>query len=343
MTTTSSSDKRVNRRVAIASALGAMVAPRFAFGRNGDDAEIARVRAVAKKAGLGAFDECKNDEYLALGDAPKKFQQRALEILVNLSNDYLKHFTAKGFAVKKPNGRMTVVMLANRESFVAYLGEDVPGLVGGTYNPDLNDLMIFDNRAAAANLEAQKDNTLVLTHEAVHQLTFNTGLLRRGGDAPKAIVEGIANYAELRSPNGVSPKIGDLNHRRLIALQRPMAGGQPLGRAGGSMERGGDPQRPIAGGPAGLASVEQLIRDDKRIDDPAVAQIAYSEAWLLVHYLMKTPQMLPKFRAYLTAIAPRNDAKNRMNDWTQHLGDPAATDRALVPYLAKLWAERGRR
>ena len=43
---------------------------------------------------------------------------------------------------------MTVVMLANREAFSAYLGSNQPYAVGGIYDRDTNDLHIFDNRAA---------------------------------------------------------------------------------------------------------------------------------------------------------------------------------------------------
>lgn len=309
----------ISRRAAIAAAAALLAAPRLAIGRD-DDSEIARVKQHARMARLGEFGVSKNDQYLAIGDADEKFRKRALEILTKISGDYLEHFKTKGFAVKKPSGRMTVIMLADRAAFTRFLGEDVPGLVGGVYNPDSNDLAIFDNRAAAANLEAEKDNTLVLTHEAIHQLTFNTGLLHRGGDIPKVVTEGLANYCELRSPNGKDVKIGGLNHRRLISLPRPTPGrGSPM------------------------APVEQLIRDDTRIESRETEQVAYSEAWVLVHYLMKNPRILPKFREYLAAIAGRKDAKSRLEDWSKHLGDPAATDRALVQYLADLWAERGRR
>ena len=304
-----STNAAITRRAVIAGTIGVLVAPRFSFGQGADAAEIARVQKIAKKAGLGAFGDNKNDQYLALGDAPESFRRRALEILDGLARDYLKYFTNKGFAVNKPAGRMTTIVLANRRAFSAYLGEDVPGLVGGIYDPDANDLVLFDNQAVAGNLQAQKDNTLVLTHEATHQLTFSTGLLRRGGDVPKVIAEGLANYVEVRSPNGRDPKIGDVNLRRLAAFAGP--------------------------GRAVVAPIAELVRDDARLNAPAIQQLAYSEAWLLVHFLMKTPRMLLKFQAYLKAIAPRNNPLRRMDDWVAHFGNPKATDRDLAVYLQR--------
>ncbi len=309
MRETSPTDFAMSRRAILAGTLGALVAPGASFGQGADVAEIARVQEIAQKAGLGKFGENKNDQYLALGDAPESFRKRALEILDGLARDYLKYFTAKGFAVKKPVGRMTIIVMADRKAFSTYLGEDVPGLVGGIYDPDANDLLLFDNRAVAGNPQAQKDNTLVLTHEATHQLTFSTGLLRRGGDVPKVIAEGLANYVEVRSPNGVDTPIGDVNLRRLAAFAGP--------------------------GRAVVAPIDVLIRDDARIQAPATQQLAYSEAWLLVHFLMKTAKMLPKFQAYLKTIAKRDDPNLRVADWTAHFGNSKVTDRDLAAYLQR--------
>jgi hypothetical protein len=158
----------------------------------------------------------------------------------------------------------------------------------------------------------------VLFHEATHQLTFNTGLLNRRGDVPLAIAEGLGTYGEVRSPNGKA-KIGDVNRDRLRGL----------------MTRGATPAK------SPMAPMESLIADDDRMEAPETQQIAYSECWLLVHYLMKTPSRLPGFRAYLKAIWGRKDASRRMDDWKRHLGDPAALDRDLAAYLRKLDNRRG--
>ena len=304
----------MNRRMLLAMTAGASLSPRLGFAfapDDADEAEVARVRAQAKKVGLGELGVSRNDEYLAIGDAPASFRETALRLLNGLARDYLDHFKFKGFDVKAPKGRMTLVILADRREFAAYLETGPDGLVGGTYDPAANDLMFFDNRAEGGGLEAEKNNTLVLFHEATHQLTFNTGLLVRGGDIPLAIAEGLANYAEVRSPSGQT-KIGAVNYRRLAGLF---------------------PQGPNA--PAALPPIASLIADDDRLLNDATKQVGYSEAWLLVHFLMKNRAATPKFKAYLEAIAGRTDPSHRMDDWKASFGDPAVMDRSLAAYLRR--------
>ena len=135
--------------------------------------------------GLGEFGVSRND--VVPGHRRTRgasFRTTALRLLNGLARDYLTHFKSRGFAVEEPKGRMTLVVLADRREFAAYLETDPDGLVGGTYDPAANDLMFFDNRAEGGGLEAEKNNTLVLFHEATHQLTFNTGLLTRGRRHP---------------------------------------------------------------------------------------------------------------------------------------------------------------
>ena len=307
-------DKRTfNRRMLLASAASVMAWPLIGFA-NGDpdDAEIARVRDHAKKAGLGAFQVSSNDQYLAIGDAPDRFREEAMRILSGLEKDFLAHFKSRKFEVERPKGKMSLVILADRGAFGAYLGEEPEGLVSGNYDPVNNDLTFFDNRGAGGVPDAEKDNTLVLFHEATHQLTFNTGLLERGGDIPLAIAEGLACYAEVRSPNGKS-KIGDLNLRRLAVLR-------PRGQRA----------------PVTLATVSTLIGSDDRLTADATKQVGYSEAWLLVHYLMRTPRLQLRFQAYLKTIKERKDGSHRLEDWRKHFGDPAVLDQELAAYLRKL-------
>ncbi len=305
----------ISRRTLLSAAAALFASPAIAFGRDdSEDAEVARVRGRAKSAGLGEFRVSRNEQYLAIGNAPDDFRGEALKILSGLARDYLAHFTSRKFDVQRPAGRMTLVILADRSSFGAYLGTEPDGLVGGVYDPDANDLAFFDNRANGGPPGAEKDNTLVLIHEATHQLTFNTGLLNRKADIPLAIAEGLANYAEVRSPSGKPSRIGDVNARRLLGL------------------RSRDPRTPLK-----LPPVESLIRDDDRLRADDTRQVGYSEAWLLAHSLMQIPKLQPKFKAYLKAMQQRADASHRIEDWREHLGEPASMDRDLASHLQKMW------
>ncbi|MDB5350289.1 MAG: hypothetical protein JWN86_1536 [Planctomycetota bacterium] len=307
------------RRSLLVSAATIACMPNLSVARDdADDREITAVRDKAKAAGLGELGVSRNEQYLAIGDAPEGFRGRALEILVGLAKDYLKHLKDKEFRVEKPSGRMTVVALSGRAAFEAFEGGNPGPIVGGYYDVATNRLVMFDNRDTTGDPNAERRNTVVLFHEATHQLTFNTGLLDREGDIPLAIAEGIANYGEARTPNGRTP-FGAVNRDRLDGLTQP-----------GAKKRLRVVLRPVA----------DWIKNDDALDDrlqpDRSLQIGYSECWLLVHYLMKTPSRLPGFRAYLEAIRARKDASKRMDDWTAHLGDPAKFDKDLAAYLRKL-------
>ena len=120
------------------------------FAQVSDEAEVAAVRDDARKAGLPDLRVSRNDSYLAVGDAPQAFQHRALEILLGLSRDFLRHFTDKGFRVEKPSARMTVIVLSGRPAFDAYLGAPQDKAVCGVYDLGTSRLIMFDNATRPA-------------------------------------------------------------------------------------------------------------------------------------------------------------------------------------------------
>ena len=263
--------------------------------------EIADVATLAKKAGLGAFRHGGTAHYLGLGDASERFRAKALLICEGLARDYLEHFRHKGFAVERPARRLTVILLADAASFARFLGEEPGRAVGGQYDLETNRLVSFDNRPAdRANVDrAERANLVALVHEATHQLTFNTGLLRRAGDVPRCISEGLAMYAEVRRPSGRSMP-GQPNPGRVEALA--------LARTQG-----------VAWLPVAKLLTEDPLLEGDSGDD--AQQAAYGQSWLLVHDLMQTPGRLAGFRDYLVAIKVCADASHRLDDARAHLGD----------------------
>ncbi len=286
-----------------------------------DAAERDAVAEKAQKTGLGAFQVNTTTHYLGLGDAPASFRSKALQICEGLARDYLQSFQAKGFAVERPPGRMTVILLADREAFARFTGEAQGPAVGGQYEVDSNRLVIFDNREVGPGdpAIAERANLVSLVHEATHQLTFNTGLLRREGDVPDSISEGLAMYAEVRRPSGHTP-LGQPNPRRVEELARFWENGKRW--------------RPLA----------KLIGDDgpfRSPDDEAAQHVAYAQSWLMVDTLMKSAERLPAFRGYLKAIGPRTDSRQRVDDARAHLGDLDALDAESRRKATKLLGRRG--
>jgi uncharacterized protein DUF1570 len=282
-----------------------------------DDAMQAEIEDRGKRAGLPAFRASRTASYLGVGDAPDLFRTAALQTCETLALDYLDHFKALGFPVKAPAQRLVVVTLADRRSFLAFLGKDLSANVIGIYSRGANLLMVYDNRAGNERDRVTRGrffNHVSLAHEAMHQLTFNTGLLNRVGDIPLAIIEGLALYGETRRTTGRTPP-GLVNQERLRTLAYRQRQGMTW------------------------TPVKQLLVDDHLVqdaDDAKRSDFSYAQSWLLVHYLLKTPDRLPQMREYLQAVFERKDASQRLEDAQAHFGDLARLDAHVRAYAVKL-------
>ncbi|MGC8640526.1 MAG: DUF1570 domain-containing protein [Isosphaeraceae bacterium] len=257
-----------------------------------DDAEIARVREQAKAAGLGRFEFTKSKHFLALGDAALSFQREALAVCEALGDAFLACFRKAGFHVSYPPERLTVIVLKDEDSYARLQGQAPGKEVGGHYDLETNRLVIFDFRSRQGNPEgqAEQDNLLALVHETAHQLTFNTGMLDRGGNLPLAVLEGLATYVEVWRPR-VRNGIGGVNLRRLEALRQS------------------DDWIPVA----------DLLADDKAFD-PETEQLAYAESWLFVHYMLRSGLRHSRFRDYLSQAQAAKTRDQRLRVAERTLG-----------------------
>lgn len=245
-----------------------------------DERAVAGVRDQARKAGLGELQVRWTDHFVGVGNAPpEEYIVQALRRCEPFSREFLDHFAKHGFTLRHPAHRMMVVALKDDDSYQKYSGESRAATVGGHYDLDTNQLVVFDFRPQQADLAAgaKRVNTFTLIHETAHMLCYNTGLLPPGGEVPVAISEGLATYAELWTPPRPRERssIGRVNQPRLAALDEPDAVWIPIAR---------------------------LLADDGLFDNPKTENLAYAEAWLLVHDLMQKPESLPRFRAYLAGL-----------------------------------------
>ena len=273
-----------------------------------EPADVAAVTARAREAGIAPWRVKGTGQYVVAGDAPDAFRARAADICEGLATDFLDHFSRRKFAVTRPVEKLVVIALSGPAAFSAFMGLKQDEAVGGVYDLTTNRLVIFDNRARdAAGPNVARANTVALTHEATHQLAFNTGLLNREADVPLAISEGLATYGEVRRPDGKAVKFGDTNVERLKVLAA------------------GAPWFPTA----------RLLVEDALFDDAETDQAAYAQSWLLVHLLMSAPRVA-SFRDYLKTIAARKDGASRLADATAHLGEMARLDADLKRHGARL-------
>jgi Protein of unknown function (DUF1570) len=322
------SDWTVARRSLLAGALAAWLG---ASGRAGEppqseseeDQERRAIEAILAKAGLRSVGTTRSRHYLGVGDTSESFRSLTLLDCEAVAADYLDYYRTQGFKVAMPSGRLTVVILADESSLAAFDGdyrsqksptEAKPHLVAtGRYEPRSNRLVVLDMHSVGSR-RTGLENLHLLAHEATHQLTFNTGLLNRGGDVSHSIAEGLAQYGEIRKTSGRTAP-GRLQLRNLGVLS--------------AARRMGTPWYPSA----------QLLADDRPfVLGPFVRlqKLAYAQAWLLIDCLMTDRTRLEGFRAYLEAIRPRVDREHRLDDAERHLGDLDRLDRDVLTYFVRL-------
>jgi Protein of unknown function (DUF1570) len=274
-----------------------------------------RVRAVTG----GSLRSAASEHYQALGDASESFMKIALEDCERIAQEFLDFYRLKGFQVKPPERRMTVVVFRDERPFMEFARRtvrNVPPNVVGFYSRAENYLVLFDARNVPASQRGGAlKNMRNLAHEATHQLCFNTGLLNRKGDIPAAVVEGLACYSETRRLRGRSEP-GLLNSERLDDLAH--------------IQRR-----------ATWISTADLLADDS----PAGGgnfdrmQLFYAQSWILIYTLMKSPQRSAEFQAYLKTILPRVDKKNRLADAEKSFGELNHLDQELRQEAIRLQKE----
>jgi hypothetical protein len=268
---------------------------------SGETALVEALRARAREAGLKDAGESMTAHFLGVGNAPAAFRLKALKLCEALAETVLNHFKARGFPLALSRERMAVVVLADRRSYAAWKGSAVGDTEGGHYEVNENRLVMFDFEDDGPDVgNARRLNTFTLVHEAVHQLTYNTGLLDRRGDVPKAISEGFATYGELwRLQN---PKIGQENKYRLDVVLNPQNG-------------------------VTWIPIDTLLTEDTLFDQEATEQQAYAQAWLLLYELIqKRPKAL---ETYLKTIRHRRDPTQRTDDASRAFGSLSRLDSAL--------------
>ena len=267
-----------------------------------------RVRAVTSRS----LQVAKSEEYQAVGDADPAFIQTSLRDYDAIASDFLAHYRAKGFQVKAPDRRMTLLAFLDERPFREFARKFARGVraerVGVLFPPrKLAGAIRLSKRSGQRASAGPCKNMRVLAHEATHQLTFNTGLLNRQGDAPVAIVEGLGCYGEARRLRGRSEP-GLLNSERLDDLAHVQRRARWIKLADLLTDDS----------PATGASIDQM-------------QLFYAQSWLLVYSLMNDPARLPQLQAYFKTIFPRVDKKKRLDDAGQCFGNLDQLDRIAAP------------
>ncbi|MDX2037418.1 MAG: DUF1570 domain-containing protein [Isosphaeraceae bacterium] len=300
----------ITRRDSLSLGLGAIVAATTtAIAVHAAD-DFDAIRARGTKVGLPEFREENSEHFRSIGDASEAYQREALAAAESIASEFVAHFNEKGWKLRLPEQRMTVVVLASAASFAAFSGEPLESVVGGQYDVDAARLVIFDYRGGGRAISAQAEliNSRTLAHETTHQISYATGLVSARSDVPLAINEGLGTYGEVWRPKGRG-RIGQVNRPWLARL-----------RQSESQKR--------------RISLDRLIADDKAFEDQSTATLAYAQSWLLAHYLLKSKPATPRFRTYLARLVESRPEPNtnRIALFESIFGDLDRLEQELVRY-----------
>lgn len=283
-----------------------------------DDVALLRLDGRARALGFRTWNQHRGQHFQVVGDVAPAVLQWTSRILDPIADDFVAHFRARGFRVSLPPYWLSAVVLNDHAGFQAYLGHDLLKTewraehLAGLYVNSLNCCFFFKHPPPAgrpATVFLESKDWVTWTHEATHELCYNTGLTSRWADSPKCINEGLAQYCEEHSLSR-PPVIGGLDRtavKKLAAAPRHGLTWIPL---------------------------EQLLTDDEiangRDGTERVSEF-YGESWALVHLLMN--RRTAAFRSYLEALPRRGpDAPKRLDVARAQLGDLSALDRELKAY-----------
>lgn len=298
-----------------------------------------RMLSLQEKHRLTPMARFDSKHFTAISNAGDAFTAERLRNCEVFHDLFLKHFKEKGFSVVPPPNRMMIAIFDSHEGFDAYFGERMPSGIAGVYDPKTNRLVLYDyatNRGLEAAKraalkhgsaifdplardryvetierlvgdESKEENLSTTMHECAHQISFNCGLLKRMGDVPASIAEGLATYCEA-TDQGDWTTLGSTNPMRVATLRR--AGGNYI-------------------------LLTELIRDDRWRGTRNV-YLGYAQSWSLFHFLMhREPAGLKK---YFQTIAPRRAPESRLADFQEAFGSLSVLETRYQAYMDQLIA-----
>lgn len=278
------------------------------------------------------FEVIQTPHYTICTNAGSGYGEWCGQLFERLHGGFLRFWTERLPHLEPPQRPLVAIAFASQEEFQKFQATDAGGQVAtalGYYSAKTNRMILFDHsgtsgRAASAEEArrralSQLNSIATVVHEAAHQLSFNVGLQTRYADNPIWFSEGLAMYFETPDVEGRSgwKTIGQINPARL------------------------DNYRAIEKSRA--IELRSLIASDDRFRDPAQAGEAYSEAWALHFYLLRTQK--EKYAEYVKAVGAKPRLKwdtpdQRVAEFEAAFGPLDEVTTAQKKFMSRLRAGR---
>jgi len=291
-------------------------------------------RLLKTEAGSG-FEVYQTEHYLVCSNCSEGYNEFIGRLLEPVYAQYFDFWKKLNVDVASAGRPLPVLMFQSESEFQAYASrihpetgfEGVPGFFSVRDNLVLvvdltGDRSLREVSAVRKKLADRPLQVATVVHEAVHQLSFNSGLQQRFADFPVWYSEGLSLYFEPPSersavlwsrPGQVSPR----HHPEFVRLVR-------------------DETLPVP--------LSELLVNDNAFQSADAAVAAYAESWGLVSYLVKKkPLEFAEYARRLQRLQPLQAVTGsaRQQMFTEAIGEtPAELSGRLIPWVRRLRVAR---
>ncbi len=294
------------------------------------------IYAKFKLTTTDGFRVHKTSHYVIIYNTNEAYAQWVGEMYEGLYRKFHNFWKSKKIELEEPRFPLVAIVFNTKEAYLAYserdIGETAKALIG-YYNMQSNRMISFDLTGAAGVAGGARLNSTQLinqafaqpgaertlatnVHEAVHQLSFNTGLQVRLADCPLWFSEGMAMFFETPDTNNArgGATVGRINPHNWGLFANYL------------------PRRPAD-------SLTTLITDDTRLQNPSTASDAYSESWALTYFLLKAkPKQYVAYLEDLRKLVPLVDIppRDRIALFKRNFGDDLqALDKEFIGFIRR--------
>jgi hypothetical protein len=292
--------------------------------------------------GTGIYSTRTSEHFLVVYNTDHRWAQERCDVLDRTHRRFYEAFEAAGFSPRPLPDKLVCVMFERSQQFERYaMSADRINMSWsrGYYSARTNRVAFFDERGEQANAggdTGDNGNSMTLlsatpkdsdtdsdalnlaktTHEAAHQIAFNSGLQTRGVMYPLWVSEGLATCFELEPDGRFGPEYDNATRRRhlLTALNR----GELV-----SLSE--------------LAGMSKLPTNDARR-----VTVTYAQSWGMFKFLFeRRPEQLRQYLATLAAMpagARSSDALRQ--EFLNAFGSIQSLEREWADFLEGLRAGR---
>lgn len=255
-------------------------------------------------------------------------------IYLRLTVAFKNFWENKGVKLGNPDVPLCVIIFKSKPEFDAYSKATLGSVQGNAlayYNMQTNQVVMYDltglgqfgGRRVSSSSQLYKilrqpgaaAMVATIVHEAVHQISYNSGLQNRFGPYPFWLNEGLAMFFEvpdLKSKKGWQG-IGKMNNVRLEQIKK--------------MIRGDTTQ-----------FFDEVLKSDDRFREPDHILNSYAESWALNFYLIhREPKKYAAYMKELTEMTPLSeiDAEDRLQMFEKHFGPLDEIKTACFKFILK--------